>query len=325
MPGKKPPVKEEPKRIFVKMVFLASLVTAAGLLIWNASIGQRIDLTETASAGNLGLDPDVFVDVDGLQVYVVGRTGGEVPVVLLHDLDVSGSVTMDGLVESAPPAARVLTVDLPGFGLTTRTPEAGPAHTVAAMGRTIASVIEQRLQPPVVIAGVGLGGEVAAEVAATRPDLVRGVLLVDVDFWSQDTWRERSQRLPVLGTAMTFLYETSGYMSLRTWAPHCGDGGWCPTPDQQARRQVTVTIANSTRSINAFRHTPRSSFVPDDLDRIEAPVIYVWSANGAVPDGSVALIANRIEGMELVEVDAFQAHLEQPAVLAQAIARLVDR
>lgn len=326
MPGQKPPVKEEPKRLFFKMAFLLALLTAAGFFIWNASIEQRISLTETLSVGNLGLDPEVLMQVDGLTIYVAERTSGQVPVILLHDLDVSGSVTLDGLIEEVGPRAQVITVDLPGFGLSSRIPEPGPAHTVAAMGRTVAGIIDQGFQEQVVIAGAGLGGEVAAEVAATRPDLVAGLILIDVDFWKQDGWRERSQRIPVLGEAMTFRFETSGSLSLSTWAPHCGEaGGWCPTPDQQARRQVTATVLNSTSSINAFRHTPRSSFVPDDLDQIQASVIYVWSVNGEVPRDSVERIADQISGMEVVEVDAFRAHLERPSIVAGAIDRLLDR
>src|SRR5690606_10342943 len=114
----------------------------------------------------------------------------------------------------------------------TRTREPGTAHTVAQMGRDIAAVIEERFDGPVVLAGVGLGGEVAAEVAATHQELVSGLVLVDVDFWREEGWRERSQRLWLVGHAMTFRYETSGGSARSTWAPYCGEGGWCPTADQ---------------------------------------------------------------------------------------------
>lgn len=173
-----------------------------------------------------------------------------------------------------------------------------------------------------VLAGVGLGGEVAAEVAATHQELVSGLVLVDVDFWREEGWRERSQRLWLVGHAMTFRYETSGGSARSTWAPYCGDGGWCPTTDQAQRRSITASIAGSTDSINAFWRTPRASFVPNDLNLITAPTIYVWSTKGRVPRTSVDEIGDAIGQMTVEEVEVFQAHLEAADRVAAAIARV---
>lgn len=322
MPPPKPLQEEKPFRLFSRFLVLVVLMFVAGAAIWNVTTEQRIPLIENRSVSSLNLDPAVIAQVGDLSIYVAERTRGSVPVVVLHDVDVSGSVVFDGLVASVGDDARMVTVDLPGFGLSTRLPQEGSHHTAASMSAVVAQVIEDRFEGPVVLFGVGFGGEVAAEVAATRQSLVRGLVLVDVDFWRRDTSRERYQRLPWFGPQMTFTYETTGRSAERTWAPHCGEGGWCPTPSQIARRQVTATIANSTPSIHAFRNTPRASLVPDDLDRITAPTTYIWSKRGVVSQGSVDRIRAEVSQLEVVELDVFQSHLERPEAVAQVIVDL---
>lgn len=305
------------------MLFVALLAMGAGVAVWNTTSNDRIDLVEDETIIDLRIDPSFLVTVNGRTLYVAERTTGSGPVILLHDADVAGSVTLDEVVTAVGADRSVVTIDLPGFGLSQRIPEPGSPHTVAQMARDIAAVIETEFQSAILM-GVGLGGEVAAEVAATRPELVDGLVLIDVDFWRSDSWRERSQRLPFISKAMTFHYETSGRSALASWSPYCDQGGWCPTADQAARRNITASLENSTASINGFRNTPRSSFVPDDLDQIVAPTVYVWSTNGAVPKTSIDRISAAIDGMTVIEVAVFQAHLEAAVLVAEALDRIAD-
>jgi pimeloyl-ACP methyl ester carboxylesterase len=212
-----------------------------------------------------------------------------------------------------------VTLDLPGFGLSERIPEPGEHHTVGDMAALVVEVIDVRYGTPAVLAGVGLGGLVAAEVAVIRPDVVEGLVMIDVDFSRVDGWRERLQRLPFLGRAVTYTYETSGSLAGTTWAPHCEEGGWCPTEAQVGKRQVIASIADSTDSIHAFRNTPASSLVPSDLDQITAPTVYVWSTRGSVPESSVEMIGVEIPHMEVIEADTWMAHVEAPEVVVAAI------
>ena len=325
MGARQPPKKEQPTRIVLKMLVVVILVLGVGIVIWRETTHQRIPLVERDRVAALGLDPDVLITVNGRTLYVVERTTGDVPVLLFHDVDIAGSVVFDDLVAAIDGDASAVAVDLPGFGLSQRIPEEGAPHTVAQMGRDLVAVIETRFDGPVVVAGVGLGGEVAAEIAATRPDLVSGLVMIDVDFWRKDGWRERSQRLPFVGKAMTFRHETSGGSAHRTWSPYCDRGGWCPSLEQQGRRLVTAAIVGSTDSVNSFHRTPRSSFVPDDLNLITAPTVYVWSSNGSVPRSSVDRIEAAIPGMTVSEVAVYQAHVEAADQVAAAIATVVSR
>lgn len=317
-----PPKQEKPGRLLLRMLILVALVGAAGVLIWAFSVDSRIDLVEDLTVDSLDLDPETFMTVSDLDIHVVDLSVGDLPVVLLHDVDVSGGVIFDQLAPLLEGDLRAVTLDLPGFGLSERMPTEGVHHTVGAMAVVVADVIDQRYGVPVVIVGVGLGGEVGAEVAVIRPQTVAGLVMVDVDFRYIDGWRERLQRWPFIGRPMTFTFETSGSRAMPTWAPHCDEGGWCPTEDQVRKRGVTATIIDSTDSIHAFRETRPASFVPTDLDQISAPVAYVWSVKGRVPRDSVERIKAELPDMTIFDVDAWMAHVEAPTEIVEAIRSL---
>ncbi len=322
MTGLRPPPKAEaPTRVALRMLVLVVLVLAAGVIVWTAVTQQRIDLIEDVALDDLELDP--VVTSDGTALNVVREGDGAVPVVLLHDIDVAGGVVWDGVVAGLDPSFTVLRVDLPGFGLSERVPSEGSRHTVASMAEHVAEAIEQVFGEGVVIAGVGLGGEVGAEIAVTRADLVTGLLMIDVDFYKPDGWDEFAQKLPWVGEAATYALETAGPFAAGRWAPNCESGGWCPTQSQVEARDLAETIIDTSASIRAFHRTPAASQVPSKLADITAPVHYVWSQQGEVPRESVDRVQEALPDAEFeVLADAWKAHLDQPAQVAAAIGAL---
>lgn len=313
----KPPSAEQPKRTLARFLVLVLLLLVVGVVVWAAVIDQRIDLVEDVPASSIELEDPV--EIDGLRINVVEKTGGPIPVVFLHDFDITGSAVLDGVVAQVGDEYTAARIDLPGYGLSDRLPEPGPEHTVAALSDIVRRVIEERFGPGVVLVGVGLGGEVAAELAAAGPDLVRSLVLVDVDFWADDGWRETVQRFPWMGRAATYTLMTGGQLSRQTWAPNCEAGGWCPTAAHSEARAVAETLAGSTDTINSHLKTLPSALVPGDLVNIEIPVAYVWSSAGDVPQESVDRVLERIPHMEILEAAVWKAHLERPSVVFEAI------
>jgi len=306
------------------MLVLVVLVLAAGVIVWTAVTEQRIDLIEEVALDELELEP--FVTSDGTELNLVREGAGPVPLLLLHDIDVAGGVIWDGVVAGLDPAFTVLRVDLPGFGLSERIPVEGRRHTVASMAEHVAEVVEQSFGEPVVIAGIGLGGEVGAEVAVIRPDLVSGLVLIDVDFYKPDGWDELAKKLPWVGKAASFALETAGPLAAGRWAPNCEQGGWCPTESQVESRDLAETIVETAASIQAFHSTPAASQVPSELGDITAPVHYLWSQQGEVPRESVDRVQEALPeaGFEVL-ADAWKAHLDQPSQVAAAIGTLAPQ
>lgn len=313
----KPPKRDEPSRVVARVAVLLVLLLVVGVAIWAAVTNQRIEVIENTPASSVELEDPAFVDERRINVEMGSQ--GRVAVVLLHDLDVAGSVTLRELAAEIPEGFRPVLVDLPGYGLSDRVPGEGSEHTVASMSEVVAQVIEDRFQAKVVLVGVGLGGKVAAELAATEPDLVRGLVMVDVDFWESDTWAEYAQRLPWVGRAATFTFSAGGPFADDRWAPHCEEGGWCPDQDDLAARGLAASIAGSTDTIYSHLRTLPSSLVPADLDEIVAPVAYVLSRKAGIPDESIQRVEEKLPDLILIEADVWQAHLESPAVVVEAI------
>ena len=59
--------------------------------------------------------------------------------------------------------------------------------------------------------------------------------------------------------------------------------------------------------------------MPARLDEIAVPTVFVWSRAGTVPEESVDEAVGAITGATRADVDAWKAHLEEPAAVADAI------
>jgi 3-oxoadipate enol-lactonase/4-carboxymuconolactone decarboxylase len=320
MTGLRPPPKAETtSRIFLRFVVLIVLLIAAGAAIWTTVTLDRIELIE--DVGLEDLENDTVVTANGTVLSIEREGEGAVPLVLLHDVDVAGGVIWDGVVAELDPRFSVMRVDLPGFGLSERIPSEGSRHTVASMAEEVSDAIQQGFGQGAVVAGVGLGGEVAAEIAVSHPDLVAGLVLLDVDFYKTREWDEFVEKLPWVGTAATYALETGGPLAAGRWAPNCESGGWCPTPGQIQKRNLAETIVNTSESIHSFRRTPAASQVPSKLGEITTPTRYLWSQAGDVPRESVDRVQEEIPGATVeVAADAWKAHLDTPDVVAATIA-----
>jgi len=76
------------------------------------------------------------------------------------------------------PGRRVVSVDLRGHGQS----DAVPPYTIEQFADDVAWLVEElRLDRPVAI-GHSMGGNIVVQVAAARPDLVRGVVAIDSPF-----------------------------------------------------------------------------------------------------------------------------------------------
>lgn len=313
-----PPKQDTPSRLVARMLVLLILAAGAGLVIYTAVTNQRVDLTEDIRAAGLELDNPS--NVDGVRINVGEDPGGGVPVVFLHDVDVTGGMILQPVSESLGDTYRGVRIDLPGFGFSTRMPFETPRHTAARMAETVSLVLADRFDSPVLVVGVGFGGEVAADLALTYPDQVAGLVMVDVDFEDPDTTSHFLERLPWIGKAATYTWETGGRFALDTWAPYCDQGGWCPDPEQLGQRAAAITIEGTTESLHWFRRTPSAALAPANLEDIGLPVAYVWSTEGPIERDTIESIEDDLPDLTLVTSETFQAHLEDFDAISSALA-----
>ncbi|HEV8489511.1 MAG TPA: alpha/beta fold hydrolase [Candidatus Limnocylindrales bacterium] len=110
--------------------------------------------------------------VEGLR-FAWGETGAGPPIVLVHGLAASGWWWERNL-SALGARHRLLVVDLAGFGASRRQP-----FRLATAGARLGRWLEAVGAGPAAVVGHSLGGYVAADLAAARPDLVDRLVLVD--------------------------------------------------------------------------------------------------------------------------------------------------
>jgi len=124
------------------------------------------------------LPPSTFVDVKGLKVHVrdEGPRNDTAPIVLIHGTS-SSLHTWEGWVAALKGHRRVITMDLPGFGLTG--PNARDDYSSAVYTQFVLDLLDTLGVKRCVLGGNSLGGDIAWQVAAAAPTRVERLILVD--------------------------------------------------------------------------------------------------------------------------------------------------
>lgn len=178
------------------------LMLTALVLAWS----QAPDRPVESLVARWAPPPSDFIEVKGQLVHLrdEGRRDDTAPLVLLHGTAASLH-TWEGWVKALKAQRRVITLDLPGFGLTG--PFAGryppDDYRGDAYARFVVDVLDTLKLPRVVLGGNSLGGEVAWRVASIAPERVERLILVDAAGPAFDSSSRPlgfiAARLPVLG------------------------------------------------------------------------------------------------------------------------------
>lgn len=115
--------------------------------------------------------------VDGFRTAYDDHGAGPDTVVLLHGWP-GDRQDFRRVVELLAGRCRVVVPDLRGFGATEGPSGADPAaYAAAGQARSVLALVDELSLGSVVLAGYNVGSRVAQEVAATRPDLVRTLVV----------------------------------------------------------------------------------------------------------------------------------------------------
>lgn len=151
--------------------------------------------------------PSQFVSLQGLNVHLrdVGPRDDPMPIVLVHGTSASLH-TWEPWVEALQATRRVVTMDLPGFGLTG--PRADNDYRIETYVSFIASLLDTLKLPPVVLAGNSLGGEIAWNTAVAHQSRIAKLVLIDSAGFPLNPKSVpigfQIARTPVLNQLMTF-------------------------------------------------------------------------------------------------------------------------
>ena len=165
---------------------MAILIRIVGLLLMLSALAVPLlrapDRPVETLVARWAPPPSEFMDLGGQLLHYrdEGPKTDATPIVLLHGTSASLH-TWDGWVSALRGQRRVIRLDLPAFGLTGpfTGSYAGQAYSGANYARFVLDVLDKLGVQRVVVAGNSLGGEVAWRIAASAPQRVAQLVLVD--------------------------------------------------------------------------------------------------------------------------------------------------
>ena len=302
-------------RLLLRVLGLLLILSAALL-----ALSRAPDRSVESLVARWAPPPSEFLDLDGQLVHYrdQGPRDDPLPVVLLHGTSASLH-TWEGWVREIARTRRVVTLDLPGFGLTG--PWAGrrasQAYTGEAYARFVLEVLDRLRIERFVAGGNSLGGEVAWRIAADVPQRVERLILVDA---SGTVFRPttvplgwRVARAPVLNRLMDWVLPRAAIEE--GVASVYGDPSRV-TPELVDRYFELTLREGNRRALVERLQVARSG---EDVGRISAlalPTLVLWGERDAIiPADEAREFGERIRGSRVVVFPGLGhvPHEENPA------------
>jgi pimeloyl-ACP methyl ester carboxylesterase len=249
--------------------------------------------------------PSEFIEVKGQIVHLrdEGPREDAEPLVLLHGTSASLH-TWEGWVKALRPKKRVITLDLPGFGLTgpftgQYTPD---DYRGDALARFVLDVLDARGVQRFGIGGNSLGGEVAWRVAYLASARVARLILVDA---SGPAWVPESvplgfivARIPGLRTASQYLLPHG--LVAQGLANVYGDPGKV-TPELVDRYWELALREGNRRALGIRLTQLEQGEHIERLRAIQVPTLVLWGGRDRlIPPAVAKEFTSRIAGSQLV-------------------------
>ena len=264
-----------------------------------------------------------FIDVGGVRTRI-GDTGvsesnpDAIPLILIHG-SLESLEVWDGWVKELAPRARVITVDLPGHGLTGTWER--DEYTIDAYADFIEVLADTLHLDRFALGGHSMGGAVAWSFASTRPERVSHLILVDSSGYP-GTGRVplsiRLARLPVIGGIGIYFKPDSH--ARETLLDVYADPAMV-TPER-VKRYAELQRFPGNRHATLMRVQMQDPLDPTTLKRLDVPTLIVWGAKDKwVPVADAFRFQNDIKNAKLAifEKAGHNPMEEEPVATAKAV------
>jgi len=298
------------------LVLLFALGALSGVFLW----AWAPDLPRAYLIERYGRPPSTFIDVGGTRAHVrdEGRPDA-MPLVLIHGS--LGSLHMwEGWVAELKDRYRLISVDLPGHGLTGGWPRGD--YSIEAYSDFIEVLADALHLDRFAIAGHSMGGAVAWNFAASRPDRVSHLILVD----SAGYPREGEPPLPIRLARTRVLGDIGIYFKpdrvvRRSLEEIYADPAMI-TPERLKRfAELQRFPGNRAATLQRSRH--QDPLDPTPLKRLDVPTLILWGAQDKwVPIADAFRFQGDIKGATLAifEKPGHDPMEEDPKGTAAAVA-----
>ena len=310
---------EAPRRRWPLYALFAAAVVA-GVAMW----AYAPSLPPETLIARYANDRSRFVDVGGVNAHVreQGNPDG-VPIVLIHGSN--GSLhAWEGWARELGKEARVISVDLPGHGLTGAWPR--DEYTVEAYADFIEVLIDTLRLEKVVLAGHSLGGAVAWTFAATRPDRVIQLILVDAAGYPRTGGAPplptRLARMPIVGDIGIY-FKPEGIVRRSLTEVYADPAMVTP---ERIRRYAELQRFPGNREATLQRARTQEPLDPTPLRRMDVPTLIIWGAKDRwVPVADAFRFQEDIKGakLEIFENLGHNPMEEAPRATAAVVAAFI--
>lgn len=320
-----------PSRTVLRAAAAAAAVVLAAAL-GAIPVAWAPDIPVDALKGEWAPPPSTFVTVDGMSVHLRDQVpalppGGaaEVPLVLLHGTSASLH-TWEGWVAELGPRRRILTLDLPGFGLTGPHPKG--TYRPLDYARFVLAFLDAVGVKRCVLAGNSLGGEIAWNVAVEAPERVERLILVDSAGYTPSPVSVplgfRLARMPVIKRVAEFILpERVVRSSIVNVYGHPER-----ITDALVARYTALTRREGNRAALSARMEQMDAGARQDLIRtLKVPTLILWGGQDRlIPPDHGKHFAADIPGSTLVMLDdlGHVPHEEDPVRTAAEVARWLN-
>jgi pimeloyl-ACP methyl ester carboxylesterase len=214
-----------------------------------------------------------FIRVDGMDIHYRISGKGE-PILLLHD-EQSSLHTWAGWTPRLGEKQQVISLDLPGFGLSSPHPQG--SYSAFMYASFLDSFLQKLNLKKVSLAGCGLGAQIAWQFAAESPQQVDKLILLDAPGFEEkgSSWIEWLASTPVINTVLWKVTPQSFVrISLKdVWADDTR------VTDTLVQRHFDFSLLPGHRKAFTDRASVRENRPPIDLiERIKAPTLILWGA-----------------------------------------------
>jgi pimeloyl-ACP methyl ester carboxylesterase len=304
----------------VLSVVLLVLLALTAAVAWNWAPDRPVAELKPRWA----LPPSQFLAIDGMLVHLrdQGPRDDPAPIVLLHGISASLH-TWEGWVAVLQTKRRVISLDLPGFGLTGPFPDGDyrMSHYSAFLGH----VLDQLQVPRAVVAGNSFGGQLAWQFALDYPQRVERLVLVDAAGYPRNATSMpigfRLAQIPALAPLMANLLPRQ--MIESSIRNVYGD------PDKVSDELIDRYYQLTLRAGN--REALRQRFIQSEsgqsytrIAEIKVPTLIVWGGRDQlIPPVNAERFKRDIKGSRLVLFDDL-GHVPQEEDPARTVAVLMD-
>jgi pimeloyl-ACP methyl ester carboxylesterase len=301
--------------------FVITVAAVLAVLIGAFFYFSDPDIPRATLEAKYATPPSQFVLLaDGTRAHVRDRGPRNAPVLVLIHGNMVSLFTWESWASRLDDTFRVVTMDLPGHGLTGAVPSGD--YSQKGMVQFVKGVADQLGLGRFAIGGHSMGGGIAARFAETYPERVTQLILVDaVGMPSKppDKASLVSQifRAPVLNQVMfhitprPLVAQTLNSVVIRKdfLTDAVIDQFW-----------EFLRMAGTRQATFARNGLPRNTYIKDHIGDIKAPTLILWGARD--PDIPVAdgyLYAKSIAGSKLL-ISAETGHFTHEEVADQSAA-----